>query len=101
MAELSDAFIALPGGLGTLEETFETLTWLQLQIHRKPIGLLNVDGFYDSLEIFLDELVSRGFVGQTHRALLQSARSPDALIEKLESLIQASAQTDPSQSKLT
>ncbi len=73
MAELSDAFIALPGGLGTLEETFETLTWLQLRIHRKPIGLLNVDGFYDTLEKFLDELVANGFVGETHRALLRSA----------------------------
>lgn len=99
MAELSDAFIALPGGLGTLEETFETLTWLQLQIHQKPIGLLNIDGFYDSLETFLDELVSQGFVGQPHRALLQSASNPDALIEKLESLTQA--ETEPGRSSLT
>ena len=87
MAELSDGFIALPGGLGTLEETFETLTWLQLRIHGKPIGLLNVGGFYDTLERFLDELVAHGFVGAAHRGLLHSADSPQALLEKLEPLM--------------
>ena len=59
MAELSDAFIALPGGLGTLEELFEVLTWAQLGIHRKPCGLLNVDGFYAPLKQFLDQAVDR------------------------------------------
>ncbi|MGD2167408.1 MAG: TIGR00730 family Rossman fold protein [Gammaproteobacteria bacterium] len=93
MAELSDGFIALPGGLGTLEETFETLTWLQLGIHRKPIGLLNVAGFFDSLEGFLDELVARGFVEAPHRALLNSARTPATLIDQLEPLMAAARET--------
>jgi uncharacterized protein (TIGR00730 family) len=101
MAELSDGFIALPGGLGTLEETFETLTWLQLGIHRKPIGLLNAAGFYDSLERFLDELVERGFVGQRHRAMLLSAAKPAELIELIEPLIPSAGQTAPDKSGLT
>jgi uncharacterized protein (TIGR00730 family) len=91
MAELSDGFIALPGGLGTLEETFEALTWLQLRIHRKPIGLLNVDGYYDTLERFLDETVTRGFVGSQHRGLLHSAASAHALVDELEPLMREAA----------
>lgn len=83
MAELSDAFVALPGGFGTLEETFEILTWLQLNIHRKPIGLLNANGFYDTLLRFLDEQVAAGFVRAEHRALLLSFTTPDDLIDAL------------------
>lgn len=70
MAELSDGFLALPGGLGTLEEFFEAWTWAQLGIHAKPCGLLNVDGFYDTLLQFLDQLVESRFVRAEHRAML-------------------------------
>src|SRR5690606_30508253 len=67
MAELADAFIALPGGLGTLEELFEVWTWGQLGYHGKPLGLLDVNGFYQQLNGFLDHLVSEGFVRAPHR----------------------------------
>lgn len=83
MAELSDAFIALPGGLGTLEELFEVWTWGQLGYHAKPLGLLDVDGFYDRLSDFLDHLVSERFVQEQHRRMLQTADSPAELIAAL------------------
>lgn len=70
MAELSDGFIALPGGLGTYEEMFEALTWAQLGFHRKPCGLLNVAGFYDRLADFLDHAVAERFLKAEHRAML-------------------------------
>ena len=70
MAELSDAFVALPGGLGTLEEFFEVWTWGQLGLHRKPYGLLNVNGFYDPLIQFIDQLVDLKFVKPEHRKML-------------------------------
>jgi uncharacterized protein (TIGR00730 family) len=70
MAELSDAFVALPGGLGTLEEFFEVWTWGQLGLHRKPYGLLNVAGFYDPLVQFIDQLVELKFVKPEHRKML-------------------------------
>lgn len=85
MAELSDAFIALPGGLGTLEELFEVWTWGQLGYHRKPLGLLDVGGFYSTLGEFLDHLVSEGFVRSQHRAMLQLGESPHALLQLLRS----------------
>jgi uncharacterized protein (TIGR00730 family) len=81
MAELSDGFIALPGGAGTLEELFEVWTWAQLGLHAKPCGVLDADGFYGPLVAFLDHLVETGFVRPTHRAMLLSARSPEALLE--------------------
>ncbi|UVE17530.1 TIGR00730 family Rossman fold protein [Pseudomonas sp. LS44] len=84
MAELSDAFIALPGGLGTLEELFEVWTWGQLGYHAKPLGLLEVDGFYAKLTGFLDHLVEERFVRLPHREMLQIDESPAALIEQLE-----------------
>ncbi len=71
MAELSDAFIALPGGLGTLEELFEVWTWGQLGYHGKPLGLLEVNGFYQKLTGFLDHVVGEGFVRDHHRAIMQ------------------------------
>ena len=83
MAELADAFIALPGGLGTLEELFEVWTWGQLGYHAKPMGLLEVDGFYAQLEGFLDHLVAQGFVAAPHRAMLQVEDSPNALLDAL------------------
>ena len=70
MADLSDGFIAMPGGIGTLEELFEVWTWAQLGYHRKPCALLNVDGFYDGLSSFLDNLVEEAFVKSNHRQML-------------------------------
>jgi len=84
MAELSDAFIALPGGLGTLEELFEVWTWGQLGYHAKPLGLLDVNGFYDKLSLFLDHLVDEGFVRAPHREMLQRGASPAELLVNLE-----------------
>ena len=83
MAELADAFIALPGGLGTLEELFEVWTWGQLGYHAKPLGLLEVDGFYRRLGDFLDHLVAERFVREPHRAMLQISESPGDLLECL------------------
>jgi uncharacterized protein (TIGR00730 family) len=80
MAELSDGFIALPGGLGTLEELFEVWTWGQLGYHSKPLGLLEVNGFYAKLNDFLDHLVEERFVRAPHRAMLQINESPAELI---------------------
>lgn len=84
MGSLSDAFIALPGGLGTLEEFFEVLTWNQLGIHAKPCGLLNVDGFYDTLAGFLAHTVAEGFVPDAHRSFMVVEREVEALLEQLE-----------------
>jgi hypothetical protein len=82
MAELSDAFIALPGGLGTLEELCEILTWAQLGFHRKPCGLLDVAGYYTRLNAFLDTAVNEGFVMGPHRGMLLSAQAPGALLDR-------------------
>lgn len=81
MAELSDAFIALPGGLGTLEELFEIWTWAQLGIHNKPCGLLNAEGYYDPLIAFLEHATAEQFVGRTHRAMLLVEQEADALLD--------------------
>jgi uncharacterized protein (TIGR00730 family) len=83
MAELADAFIAMPGGYGTLEELFEATTWTQLEYHRKPVGLLNVAGFFDHLLAHLDHSVAEGFLRPIHRKLVQSAECPEDLIERL------------------
>lgn len=82
MAELSDAFIALPGGMGTLEELCEMLTWAQLGFHKKPCGLLDVDGYYASLNLFLDNAVTQGFIHAGHRGMLLSDRTPGALLDQ-------------------
>lgn len=83
MAELSDAFIALPGGLGTMEELFEVWTWGQLGYHAKPLGLLDVNGFFKPLLTFIDHMMAEGFVRQVHRDILQCATRPDALLDSL------------------
>jgi hypothetical protein len=70
MAEHSDAFLALPGGFGTADELFEMLTWRQLRLHDKPIGVLNVDGFFDPLLVWLDRMVKDGFLKRSNRELL-------------------------------
>jgi uncharacterized protein (TIGR00730 family) len=80
MAELADGFVALPGGVGTLEELFEVWTWAQLGLHTRPCGVLDSDGFYAPLVAFLDHLVETGFVRPEHRAMLLSARSPEELL---------------------
>lgn len=85
MSSLADAFIAMPGGFGTLEELFEMITWKQLGFHSKPIGILNVDGFYDALLKFLDEAVSSGFISKSAREFLFVAESPDELLDMLSS----------------
>jgi uncharacterized protein (TIGR00730 family) len=84
MATLSDGFIAMPGGMGTLEELFEMLTWSQLGIHAKPIGLLNVDGFYDGLINFIDHAREQGFIKPQHSALMMSESDPEALLKLLK-----------------
>lgn len=83
MAELSNGFIVLPGGIGSLEEAFEIWTWSQLGIHSKPIGLLNVEGFYDVLESFLDSLVTEAFVKEVHREILLSDQEPARLVDRV------------------
>ncbi|MGE8466123.1 TIGR00730 family Rossman fold protein [Pseudomonas putida] len=87
MAELSDAFIALPGGLGTLEELFEVWTWGQLGYHAKPLGLLDVNGFYEKLGGFLDHIVEEGFVRPAHRAMLLLGQQPDALLDGMNEFV--------------
>lgn len=83
MAELSDAFIALPGGFGTWEEFFEVLTWAQLGIQRKPCALLNVDGYYDALLDMAERALAEGFVQPVHRRLLLSESDPERLLDRL------------------
>ena len=82
MAELSDGFIALPGGVGTLEELFEIWTWAQLGFHNKPCGLLNVEGYYDSLIGFLDHVLAEQFVKKEHHAILIVETNADALLDR-------------------
>lgn len=82
MAELSDGFIALPGGIGTLEELFEVWTWAQLGFHNKPCGLLNIEGYFDSLALFLDHAVAEQFVKQPHRSMLIVERDPETILER-------------------
>jgi len=89
MSDLAEGFIAMPGGMGTLEELFEMVTWAQLGIHAKPIGLFNVDGFYDGLARFVDHMVEQGFVRPAHAALLNLDASPEALVQRLRQAIPA------------
>jgi uncharacterized protein (TIGR00730 family) len=83
MALRSDAFVVLPGGFGTLEEMFEMLTWLQLRLQAKPVGLLNVEGYFDSLLQFLEHATSEGLIRHEHRALLRVERTPARLLRLL------------------
>jgi uncharacterized protein (TIGR00730 family) len=85
MADRADAFVALPGGWGTLDEFFEVLTWGQLGLHRKPCGLLNVRGYFDRLLSFLDHSVDEGFVRREYRSMIAVADSPDSLLAVLSS----------------
>ncbi|MCH7987991.1 MAG: TIGR00730 family Rossman fold protein [Planctomycetes bacterium] len=83
MAELSDAFVALPGGYGTFEELFEIITWAQLGIHEKNIGLLNVAGFFDPLVRMIDHAIQEGFIKPKQRELIIVEERPDALLKRL------------------
>jgi uncharacterized protein (TIGR00730 family) len=85
MADLSDAFIALPGGLGTLEELFEIWTWAQLGFHKKPIALLNVNHYFDKLIEFLEDSTGQGFIKTAHQNMLLVSDNSDKLINKIES----------------
>ncbi|WP_353153825.1 TIGR00730 family Rossman fold protein [Herminiimonas fonticola] len=87
MAELSDGFIAMPGGIGTLEELFEILTWSQLGFHEKPVGVLNVDGFYDGLIAFLQNQVAQGFVKANQAALMMHEKNASDLLHRLQTFI--------------
>lgn len=91
MAELSEGFIAMPGGMGTLEELFEMLTWAQLGIHAKPIGLLNANGFWDGLVGFVRHQCEEGFVRQEHAGLLRVETDPDALVRRLRAAVAPAA----------
>ena len=93
----ADAFIALPGGLGTLEEIFHISSWAQLHIHHKPIGLLNVNGFYDNLLSFLDQAVEQQFLTSSARQIIISAATAEQLFDQLQYFIPV---IDPSMSRI-
>ncbi|KAG6604958.1 Cytokinin riboside 5'-monophosphate phosphoribohydrolase LOG5, partial [Cucurbita argyrosperma subsp. sororia] len=87
MARHSDCFIALPGGYGTMEELLEVITWAQLGIHDKPVGLLNVDGYYNYLLTFIDQAVEDGFIKPSQRNIIVSAHNAKDLVQKLEEYV--------------
>ena len=87
MHELCDGVIALPGGFGTMEEFFEMLTWSQLGLHKKPIGLLNVDGFYDPLITLADSMVERGFLKATYRQMLLVSDNIEDLLNQMRDYV--------------
>lgn len=98
MAELSDGFIVLPGGVGTMEEFFEVWTWGQLGIHRKPFGVLNVKGYYDALFSFIATMVEQGFLKVQQAAMTQLSEDPEHLLEALAAY---QAPTNPALLKLS
>jgi uncharacterized protein (TIGR00730 family) len=91
MAELSDGFIAMPGGIGTMEEFFEVLSWAQLGIHNKPCALLNAGGYYRPLIDFLDHAVAEDFLKPKHRSLLFVENEPEKLLERIEATLSGRA----------
>ncbi|XP_021278717.1 cytokinin riboside 5'-monophosphate phosphoribohydrolase LOG8-like [Herrania umbratica] len=98
MARRADAFIALPGGYGTMEELLEMITWSQLGIHHKPVGLLNVDGYYDCLLGLFDKGVEEGFIKPCARNIVISAKNAEDLIQKMEEYVPERDRVAPSQS---
>jgi uncharacterized protein (TIGR00730 family) len=82
--DISDGFIALPGGFGTLDELFEMLTWAQLGLHRKPVGILNVNGYYDSILGGIDNMVGEGFLKIENREIIQVSREAEELLQRME-----------------
>ena len=95
MADRSDAFVVLPGGYGTLEEMFEMITWLQLRLHAKPVGVVNVDGYFDSLLRFVEHCAVEGFIRRTDWDLLIVERAPALLFERLQLHAATVARTHP------
>lgn len=87
MADISDGFVALPGGIGTIEEIFEIFTWAQLGFHRKPVGFLNINGYFDPLIRFLDQAVEEQFFSPLHRSILIVEREPDILLQKFSTYV--------------
>ncbi|XVE53845.1 hypothetical protein DITRI_Ditri03aG0034400 [Diplodiscus trichospermus] len=87
MLDNSDAFIALPGGIGTLDENFQIASWVQLNIHQKPIGLLNVDGFFNKLLSFLDQAREKNFIPHSARQIFISTSTAEEMIDKLEDFV--------------
>ncbi|NQY30252.1 MAG: LOG family protein, partial [Flavobacteriaceae bacterium] len=81
--ELSDGIVALPGGFGTLEELFEMLTWAQLGLHKKPIGILNINGFYDDLLSFIEVMIEKELLKHSYKQLLLVANTAEELLEKM------------------
>ncbi|GGX32476.1 LOG family protein [Undibacterium squillarum] len=86
MADLSDGFIAMPGGFGTLDELFEILTWAQLGFHNKPVGLLNTAGYFDHLLQFIDHAANEGFIGEENRRMFCVASDPAQLLQQMQAL---------------
>ena len=84
MSSLSDGFIALPGGFGTFEELLEAITWSQLKIHNKPIGILDVEGYYGFLAAFIEHAIATGFIDSKHHNLFCVGDSPDCLLDQIE-----------------
>jgi uncharacterized protein (TIGR00730 family) len=89
MAKHADAFLALPGGFGTLEEIFETVTWAQLEIHTKPLVILNINGYFDHLKSFIEQCVSSGFIHPDNRELLRIETDVEVALDWLETQIAA------------
>ena len=87
MSELADGFLALPGGIGTMEEWFEVWTWGQLGIHPKPLGMLNVAGYYDHLLAFFDRMVADGFLPEAHRSMAIVGEDPETLLDRLATYV--------------
>lgn len=87
MAELADAFVAMPGGIGTVDELLEIWTWAQAGLHAKPLGLLNVAGYFDSLVAFFDQAVAEGFLKPDHRAMLVIENDPERLLDRLHAIV--------------
>jgi len=83
MHELSEAAITLPGGFGTMEEMFEMLTWAQLGLHQKPVGLLNINGYYDGLKVLVNNMVQEGFLGESYGNMLLSSESAEDLLDQM------------------
>ena len=84
MEQRSDGFIAMPGGYGTLDELFEILTWSQLGLHRKPVGVFNTGGFFDHLLAYLDETTARGFISRAHRDIIKASADPAEMLDAME-----------------